>query len=121
MARDPAERYPSGGDLGEAALVAAGALRRARAWSVVATGEAGFAQQGVTLRLACQQASAQPERGALRAARPDARVPGRGRRPGSGGDGAAAPAGALRWAIALAGLVLVALGMVAALHGISTL
>ena len=47
MARDPAERYPSGGDLGEAALVAAGALRRARPLSMVATGEAAFAQQGV--------------------------------------------------------------------------
>ncbi len=47
MAKEPAERYPSGGDLGEAALVAAGALRRARPWSVVATGEASFAQQDV--------------------------------------------------------------------------
>jgi hypothetical protein len=38
-----------------------------------------------------------------------------------GGDESAAPAGALRWAIAVAALVLVAVGMVAALHGISTL
>ena len=40
MAKDPSERYPSAGDLGQAALVAAGGLRRARAESVVATGEA---------------------------------------------------------------------------------
>ena len=40
MAKDPSERYPSAGDLGQAALVAAGRLRRARAESIVATGEA---------------------------------------------------------------------------------
>ncbi|HEY6397356.1 MAG TPA: FHA domain-containing serine/threonine-protein kinase, partial [Solirubrobacteraceae bacterium] len=40
MAKDPSERYPSAGDLGQAALVAAGGLRRARPWSFVATGEA---------------------------------------------------------------------------------
>src|SRR5207248_2547323 len=34
MAKDPRERYPSAGDLGEAALVAAGGLRRARPSSV---------------------------------------------------------------------------------------
>ena len=42
MAKDPGERYPSAGDLGQAALVAAGGLRRASPWSVVATGEAAF-------------------------------------------------------------------------------
>ena len=40
MAKDPRERYPSAGDLGQAALVAAGGLRRASPWSIVATGEA---------------------------------------------------------------------------------
>ena len=40
MAKDPSERYPSAGDLGQAALVAAGGLRRAPAESVVATGAA---------------------------------------------------------------------------------
>ena len=40
MAKDPAERFPSAGDLGEAALVAAGGQRRANAESVVATGRA---------------------------------------------------------------------------------
>ena len=40
MAKDPAERYPSAGDLGEAALVAAGEQRRVSPESVVATGPA---------------------------------------------------------------------------------
>jgi DNA-binding beta-propeller fold protein YncE len=40
MAKQPSERYPSAGDLGQAALVAAGTLRRARAESIVATGAA---------------------------------------------------------------------------------
>ena len=40
MAKDPAERYPSAGDLGEAALAAAGGKRRASAESVIATGDA---------------------------------------------------------------------------------
>ena len=40
MAKRPSERYQSAGDLGQAALVATGALRRARAESVVATGDA---------------------------------------------------------------------------------
>ena len=40
MAVDPNERYPSAGDLGQAALAAAGAQARAGGWSVVATGEA---------------------------------------------------------------------------------
>ena len=40
MAKQPSERYQSAGDLGQAALVAAGTLRRARAESVVATGDA---------------------------------------------------------------------------------
>src|SRR6185312_13678429 len=40
MAKDPAERYPSAGDLGEAALAAAGEQRRMSPESVVATGPA---------------------------------------------------------------------------------
>ncbi len=127
MARDPDERYPSGGDLGEAALVAAGALRRARPWSVVATGDAAFAQQDP----AAAHASAGQAAAAAGAGAAGAAAAARTARPGGtsrdaadappGGDEAAAPAGALRWAIALAGLVLIAVGMVAALHGISTL
>jgi serine/threonine-protein kinase len=125
MARDPDERYPSGGDLGEAALVAAGALRRARPWSVVATGDAAFAQQDPAAAHASagQAAAGAGAAGAAAAAR-TARPGGTSRDAADappGGDEAAAPAGALRWAIALAGLVLIAVGMVAALHGISTL
>ncbi|HEX3279523.1 MAG TPA: FHA domain-containing serine/threonine-protein kinase [Thermoleophilaceae bacterium] len=40
MAKDPGERYPSAGDLGQAALVAAGGQRRAPTESMVATGAA---------------------------------------------------------------------------------
>ncbi len=108
MAKDPDDRYPSAGDLGQAALVAAGGLRRANPWSVVATGEAAFLPPA-------------------RATPAPAETP--ARRSGTRDDAPAEPAhvaarggsDALRWAIALAGLVIVAIGMVAALHGISTL
>ena len=98
MAEDPDERYPSAGDLGQAALVAAGGLRRARPWSVVAIGEAAPAtgEQTAESPAAVPRAPA-PEVAA--AGHPDA----------------------LRWAIALAGLAIVAVGMVAALRGIATL
>ena len=86
MAKDPAERYPSAGDLGQAALVAAGELHRAGRESIVATGEAA---------------------------------------PGAAGASPVEPVAAgrdmWRWAVAVVGLVVVAIGMVAALHGISTL
>jgi serine/threonine protein kinase len=91
MARDPRDRFSSAGDLGHAALVAAGGLRRARPESVVATGPAAFAPDSETpVASAGERAVAE---------RPDT----------------------LRWVIALAALALVAVGMVAALHGISTL
>jgi pSer/pThr/pTyr-binding forkhead associated (FHA) protein len=102
MAIDPNERYPSAGDLGQAALVAAGGLRRASPWSVVATGEAAPV---VAAPLPMPEAPAVTSR----APEPQP-APAESR----GGD-------ALRWAIALAGLALVAVGMVAALMGISTL
>ena len=98
MAIDPSERYPSAGDLGQAALVAAGGLRRASPWSVVATGEAAPATGD-------QPAEAF-------AAAPRAPAPQRAE---------AGRAHALRWAIALAALAIVAAGMVAALSGISSL
>ncbi len=98
MAKDPGERYPSAGDVGQAALVAAGGLRRARPLSVVATGEAA--------------PSADEQTAEALAAAPPAPVP-----EGAG----AGHADALRWAVALAGLVIVAVGMVAALRGISSL
>jgi serine/threonine-protein kinase len=99
LAPRPDDRYPSAGDLGQAALVAAGGQRRAAPFSVVATGEAGFA--------------------------PGASHDG----DGAGVDGAApAPAAQrdprlvlLRWGIAVAGLVVVAVAMVAAMRGIATL
>ena len=98
MAKDPSERYPSAGDLGQAALVAAGELRRASPWSVVARGDAAasFEEQ-------VAQAQTDPS-------------------PTPAPDGAhARSSDVLRWVLALAGLAMVAAGMVAALHGISTL
>ena len=98
MAEDPDERYPSAGDLGQAALVAAGGLRRARPWSVVAIGEAAPATGEQT---------AESPAAAPRAPAPEV--------------AAAGHPDALRWAVALAGLAIVAVGMVAALRGIATL
>jgi pSer/pThr/pTyr-binding forkhead associated (FHA) protein len=98
MATDPSERYPSAGDLGRAAMVAGGGLRKARPWSVVATGEAAPARN----QPPPAEAAAVPATGA-----PEGVAAGRG--------------GALRWAIAVAGLVAVAVAMVAALMGISSL
>jgi serine/threonine protein kinase len=98
MARDPSERYPSAGDLGQAALVAAGGLRRASPWSVVATGEAAPVTDGQ----APEALGAAP-----RAPAPHGAEAGR--------------TDALRWAVALAALAFVAVGMVAALIGISSL
>ncbi len=102
MATDPDERYPSAGDLGEAALVAAGGLRRARDWSMVATGEAA----PVGAEPEAEPAPPAPAR-TPSVAVPDGAEPGR--------------PDLLRWAIALAGLAVVAVGMVAALMGISSL
>jgi serine/threonine-protein kinase len=98
MAKDPSDRYPSAGDLGEAALVAAGGLRRARPWSVVATGEAALVtdEPGATAPVA---EAPEPAPKSAEARRREA----------------------LRWAIALAGLAIVAVGMAAALIGISSL
>jgi serine/threonine protein kinase len=97
MATDPAQRYQSAGDLAQAALVAAGDLRHTGPESIVATGEAApVAGQRVT-----DTASGAGQAVAATARSGDRSV--------------------LRWAIALLGLVVVAVGMVAALHGISTL
>ncbi len=108
MAIDPNERYPSAGDLGQAALVAAGGLRRASPWSVVATGEAAPAMATpVPVPLPLPLPVPEAPVVAPRAPAPE---------PAKSGGG-----NVLRWAIALAALAAVAVGMVAALMGISTL
>ncbi len=112
MAKDPSERYPSAGDLGQAALVAAGGMRRASPWSVVATGEAAF----VDPRIAEPAAVAPPA--SVRAGAAPLAPAAAGAAVGAGATGGS---DALRWAIAIAGLAVVAAGMVAALIGISSL
>jgi serine/threonine protein kinase len=97
MATDPAERYQSAGDLGQAALVAAGELRDTGPESVVATGEAAPRSRQTVAETAPGGGQAVPK-----TARAGERA-------------------VLRWGIALLGLAVVAVGMVAALHGISTL
>jgi len=98
MAKDPSERYPSAGDLGQAALVAAGGLRRAGPQSIVAAGDAAPFRD-VQAAAALDAAPGAPVRREAQSPRFDS----------------------LRWAIALAGLLIVAVGMAAALRGISTL
>jgi serine/threonine protein kinase len=111
MAKDASERYPSAGDLGQAALVAAGGLRRASRWSMVATGEAAPRPD--------EQIEEPPAALPQRVLRPGrAHVP---RENGARAGPQIALPDVVRWAIALSGLVIVAVGMLAALHGISTL
>jgi pSer/pThr/pTyr-binding forkhead associated (FHA) protein len=99
MATEPDERYPSAGDLGQAALVAAGGLRRARPWSFVGTGEAAPVSDPQSEPEPLAAAPRAPVRVGAKAVRFDV----------------------LRWAVALAGLAIVAVGMVAALRGMSNL
>jgi pSer/pThr/pTyr-binding forkhead associated (FHA) protein len=99
MAKEPSERYQSAGDLGRAALAAAGASP----WSVLSAG--GAAPDGDSH---AAEALGEPPRAPV----------------GDGAVGDGAQTGrleSLRWAVALAGLLIVAVGMAAALHGISTL
>jgi pSer/pThr/pTyr-binding forkhead associated (FHA) protein len=101
MAKDPDDRYPSAGDLGQAALVAAGGLRRADRWSVVATGEAAPLGGGGEPAPAAGGAPGQSAR-----------------EPATDGERGSDTA---RWAIAIAGLLVVLIGMIAALNGIASL
>jgi serine/threonine protein kinase len=99
MAKDPGERFPSAGDLGQAALVAAGEQRRAGAESVVATGPAApppAAMPGLSA--------------AFKAVDPADAVPAGGGR----GD-------AWRWGLALGFLVVLAVAMVVALDALNNL
>jgi len=115
MAVKPDERYPSAGDLGQAALVAAGGQRRASPWSVVATGEAAPVAPGTEPPA---EALATPPGAPYGIERPAAAP-----EPAPGFVDGAEPAGVdpLRWAIAVGFLVLVFVGMIAALSGISNL
>jgi pSer/pThr/pTyr-binding forkhead associated (FHA) protein/tRNA A-37 threonylcarbamoyl transferase component Bud32 len=105
MAKEPSERYPSAGDLGQAALVAAGGLRRARGESLVATGEAAPHEFA-----APRPAPVAPDDEAAEAPAPSAE-PGRPRD----------RATTLRWGVALAILVILAVCMVAALGALERL
>ena len=100
MAKQPGERFPSAGDLGKAALVAAGDLRRAGAESVVATGEAApyVAMPGLSRAPLSDPEPAEPAPAAV-----------------------GARANPLQWGFALAVLAILAVCMVAALNALSTL
>ena len=109
MAKDPAQRFPSAGDLGEAALVAAGGQRRANAESLVATGPAApiAAMPGLS-----QAGAAVPDFEPIHAHAP------------GGEPTAEAPrdrATTLKWGFALGMLAVLAVCMVAALNALSTL
>jgi serine/threonine protein kinase len=99
MAKDPGERFPSAGDLGQAALVAAGEQRRTGQESIVATGPAApppAAMPGLSA--------------AFKAVDPDDAV--------SAGGGRA---DALRWGLALGFLVVLAVAMFVALDALNNL
>ena len=104
MAKDPSERYPSAGDLGQAALVAAGGMRRARAESIVATGEAAPLAAMPGLSRAPRRAE-EPVEVAVSPSEPARRD----RRE------------VLRWGAALAVLAILLVGMLAALDALSKL
>jgi pSer/pThr/pTyr-binding forkhead associated (FHA) protein/predicted Ser/Thr protein kinase len=110
MAKDPAERYPSAGDLGQAALVAAGGQRRLSAESIVATGAAApyAAMPGLS------KAAAVPDLEPLHPHAP-------GAEPGAETDRPRVRANRLQWGFALAVLAILAVCMVAALNALSNL
>ena len=107
MAKQPSERYPSAGDLGDAALAAAGELRRVGTESVVATGEAApyAAMPGLSRAPLSDPEPVHPHAPGARA-EPD--------RPRDRAE-------ALRWGFALAVLAILAVGMFAALGALENL
>jgi pSer/pThr/pTyr-binding forkhead associated (FHA) protein len=98
MAKDPSERYRSAGEVGQAALAAAAGLRRAGPRPVLASGATALTDDEHAAQ-ALDRGPRAPEREGAPVHRHES----------------------LSWTIALAGLLIVALGMVAALRGISTL
>jgi serine/threonine protein kinase len=99
MAKDPRERFPSAGDLGEAALHAAGQRRRPSQESIVAKGPAApppAAMPGLSRAF-------EPE--------PDSMV----------STGAGGRADVLRWGVAIGFLALLAIAMVIALDALNNL
>ena len=115
MAKQPSERYPSAGDLGQAALVAVGELRRAGTESVVATGDAAPFSFGAEM-------STPPEWDEEAAgARADDPLAETGSPAAAAADRPRDRATALRWGIALAVLAVLAIGMVAALGALDNL
>lgn len=118
MATDPDQRYPSAGDLGQAALVAAGGLRRARPWSMVAVGEAA---PRTGQAVADGRAAGAPVRTPPAPAEPGTQSPEPALESPDPEPVGVGRSDVLRWAVALAGLVIVFVGMIAALNGIATL
>jgi pSer/pThr/pTyr-binding forkhead associated (FHA) protein/tRNA A-37 threonylcarbamoyl transferase component Bud32 len=116
MAKQPSDRYPSAGDLGQAALVAAGGQRRVSAESVVATGDA--APSGIALGIPTPARPDDEAAEALAAApgEPEASAPA-----GAEGDRQGDRAGALRWGFALAVLAILAVGVLLALGALADL
>lgn len=119
MAKQPDERYPSAGDLAQAALVAAGELGQAPAESMVATGGAapgGSAPYQPTPprpQHEVGEALAEPRAatGEIAGSQTEA----------TGGSRARGGLAALRWALALALLALLAVAMIAALGALERL
>jgi serine/threonine protein kinase len=125
MAKQPGDRYPSTGDLGQAALVAAGGQRRAGAEASVATGDAAPFRSAPLALPGLSKAGAAVPAGAIAtpAAAGEAAGPGAPATGGPPGAAVAEPAGTntLKWAFALGILVLLFVCMLLALNALSDL
>jgi hypothetical protein len=121
MAKQPADRYPSAGDLGQAALVAAGAQRRASAEMSVATGDAApFRRAPLALPGLSKAGAAVPAGAGAGAAAAASPTPGAAA-PGAALAEPAAGTNTLKWAFALGVLVLLFVCMLLALNALSNL